>query len=668
MADIDEKADRRLVSTERQTLQAQPDAQAARHARPSDVKAAQALNRNAHSGTAGGDQNESIELVAFKDEGGYDLLAAREMPEVKEKAPSKKTEPEALTADLLRGKAHGGDMWARSFIPEIERAERLPAGPIRDQEIENVLKKAAVIFRPEQKGKAEQPSEDQMNTGTLLAVEATKNPVAEPVKQLNNWVEKQLDGPSKEAFRQEVRQQAAELSPEMKARMDHLAKVRQKIEAAGLEQGGVHEAIRPDQKLLQGKAVENENEWQGFTRLTPKQQKAVIEAFQGSSNIAQEAYEQKIQAVAESVPKGFYNVGKGLYDSAIAAGTFTIEAAQRPEKLQEAAQKLSESLSVAIVSGVKISEVTVGYTQEMARSGDYSPLMEGLKTVTTMADDRWTAMPLEKRTEKASELIADMGIGSVIGATDRLAKSGKLIDALEDLANYTKDLTAPGREKAKQAIGAFLDDIFQPKGLTTNGFEMPIPKQMADDLVLLKKGDKGLPEGVRPSEKVSLSEQVSSIGRMTSEIAVPESVYKAAEIQGLSREAVDQKLRIVAQALSKAFARIGHYDPKIHGTERAYGNLLHEQMRQNLLKVGDQAINPEASYLKQSQADWGKLGTSRVDISLGDKAKPFVSICLKTLKATPSAQQERGWAKNLPRLDDGTIPPRLYLKLPKQGE
>jgi hypothetical protein len=86
------------------------------------------------------------------------------------------------------------------------------------------------------------------------------------------------------------------------------------------------------------------------------------------------------------------------------------------------------------------------------------------------------------------------------------------------------------------------------------------------------------------------------------------------------------------------------------------------------LKAGDKAIHPEASYLKQSPSAWGKLGTSRVDISLGDKQKPFVSICLKTLKATPSAQQERGWVKNLPTLNDGSIPPRLYLKLPEPGE
>jgi hypothetical protein len=459
----------------------------------------------------------------------------------------------------------------------------------------------------------------------------------------------------------------ADLSPEAKARAERLAKVNEKIKAAGLDEGGGHEAVKPDQVVLQGHAKYQENEWEGFNRLDPKQQREIIEAFSKASNIAQDSYKNQIQAVADSVPKGFYNVGKGLYDSAIAAGTFMIEAADRPEKIPEAAQKLAENLSTAIMSGVKVSQVIAGYSQEVARSGDYSRPLRDLQTVTTLANERWQVMPLEKRTEKASELVAEMGVGSVIGAADRLAKSGKLIDALEDLAKYAKELTAPGREKARQALGAFLDDVFQPKGLTANGFEMPIPKQEPEN-VLYMKGDKGLPLGIKPSEKVSLSERVSDLGQMISKITVPEAVYKAAEVQGLSRQAVNQKLEIVAQSLSKALVRIGKYDQKIHGSERAYGNLLHAQLRQNLLKAGDKAIHPEASYLKQSPSAWGKLGTSRVDISLGDKQKPFVSICLKTLKATPSAQQERGWVKNLPTLNDGSIPPRLYLKLPEPGE
>ncbi|MDR3614157.1 MAG: hypothetical protein P4L53_11390 [Candidatus Obscuribacterales bacterium] len=60
---------------------------------------------------------------------------------------------------------------------------------------------------------------------------------------------------------------------------------------------------------------------------------------------------------------------------------------------------------------------------------------------------------------------------------------------------------------------------------------------------------------------------------------------------------------------------------------------------------------------------WGNLGTSRVDIAIGEKDKPITIICLKTLKGLPSAQQERGWVKNVPRFPDGSVIPRLYLKV-----
>lgn len=656
----EEKGDLRLAGSPEGLAMRTADAQAARSAGVSDVKAAQDTNPNKHNGSAGGDQLESIQIIAL-DEGGKQKVVA-------ERPKEAKPQPQ-ITPEYLRERAKQPDIWAKKFVEDMDKAEKLPA-PYKDAQIAKVLKDAEAVYRP--RGQAEKPQAplDQMDTGTLLAHEVKRNPAAEPVQNLHTWAKQLPEGPEKDRYSQLVREQMAELSPEAKARAERQAQVSEKIKAAGLDEGGVHQAVKPDQLVLQGKAQHQENDWEAFTKLDPKQQRAIIEEFQKASNIAQSSYEDQIQAVAESIPKGFYNVGKGLYDSAIAAGTFMIEAADRPEKLPEAAQKLAENLSTALMSGLKISEVLAGYSQEVAKSGDYSRPLRDLQTVTTLANERWEAMPLEKRTEKGSELIAEMGVGSVIGAADKLARSGKLIDALEELAKYAGELTAPGREKARRALGAFLDDVFQPKGLTTNGFEMPIPKQHRDidDLVMLKKGDKGLPDGVKPSEKVSLSERVDSAGYVVPEIEVPKEVYEAAIRQGFTKEMVNQKLQIVAESLQNAFARVGNYDPRIHGTERAYGNKLHEQMRQNLLQIGDKAIHPEASYLKQTQAEWGKLGTSRIDLSLGDKRKPFVSICLKTLNATPSAQQERGWVKNLPRLDDGSVPPRLYLKLPKPGE
>ena len=139
---------------------------------------------------------------------------------------------------------------------------------------------------------------------------------------------------------------------------------------------------------------------------------------------------------------------------------------------------------------------------------------------------------------------------------------------------------------------------------------------------------------------------------------------KAAEKQGLDRVTAQEKLQKVAESIKNAYYQIGDYDHKIHGTERAYGNRFHEVLRENLNKQADPLVHTEASYLKGSQSEWGKLGTSRVDISLGEKNEPFASLCLKTLKAIPSAQQERGCVRNLPKLKDGTTPPRLHVKLP----
>ena len=649
----EEPGDLRLKGSPENLAMRTADAQAARSAGVSDVRAAQDTNPNKHNGSAGGDQLESIQIIALDDGGKQKVLA--------ERPKEAKPQPD-ITPEYLRERAKQPDIWAKKFVEDMDKAEKLPA-PYKDAQIAKVLKDAEAVYRP--RGQAEKPQAplDQMDTGTLLAHEVKRNPAAEPVQNLHTWAKQLPEGPEKDRYSQLVRDQMAELSPEAKARAERLAHVTEKIKGAGLEEGGVHQAVKPDQLVLQGRAQHQENDWEAFTKLDPKQQRDIIKAFEKAGEVGKEAYEDQIQAVAESIPKGFYNVGKGLYDSAIAAGTFMIEAADRPEKIPQAAQKLAENLSTTLMSGLKISEVIACYSQEVAQSGDYSRPLRDLQVVTTLANERWQAMPLEKRTEKGSELIAEMGVGSVIGAADKLAKSGKLIDALEDLAKYSRELTAPGREKATRALGTFLDEVFQPKGLTTNGFEMPIPKQQRDidDLVMLK--NKGLPDTVKPSEQVITKRRFAAQERAVHTLEVPEEVYSAAEKRGLSRQIVKEKLDHVAKALTDAYNTLGDYSPQKHGSERSYGLKLHEVLRRQL--GTDELIHTEASYKKGFPVPWGKLGSSRVDIALGEHEKPFVSLCLKTLGAVPSAQQERGWYRNLPRFDDDSVIPRIYFKLGK---
>lgn len=645
-AEREEQGDRRLrASPESQAMQS-PDAQVVRNAGASDVKAAQALNRNAHSGSAGGDQNQSIEIVAAKPGGGQELIASRQ-----------KQQP--VTTQELEAKAAKGDIWARRFQGQLKEAQDLPAEQ-REKETAEVMKAAQLVFRPEGKPTKPETAESLMDTGTMLAAEAKTNPAAEPVKLLKEWVEKQPDSPQKQAFRQEVRQQAADLSPEMRARMEHLEAVRRKIDAAGLDEGGTHQAIRPEQVTLKGHVEYPENPWQAFNKLRPDQQRDIIKAFETGGAVGQSAYEQQIEAVSESIPKGYYNVGRGLLDTGVSAATFVLELVKQPDKVPQAAGQLAEHLSEAIANGVELSKFAAGQAHDMAEKGDYSPAIRAIGFVVETANERWQAMPLEKRTEKGSELIAEMGIGSLIGAGHNLAKSGKLVDALEEIAQHLKDLTAPGRDKAKRAIGKLLGEVLQPKGLTTQGVEMPIPRDI-DDLAMLR--NKGLPDNVQPSEKVTTSRRRDFEAKAVHVLEVPENVYEAAEKRGISRELVKEKLDKVAKSLTDAYNVLGDYSPARHGSERAYGSQLHELLRKRI--GSDNLIHTEASYKKGLPVPWGKLGSSRVDIALGEHEKPFVSLCLKTLGAVPSAQQERGWYKNLPRMDDDQIIPRIYFKLAK---
>lgn len=449
MADIDEKGERRLVGTERQTLQAQPDAQAARHAGASDVKAVQALNRNAHNGSAGGDQNVSLELVAFKDQGGYDLLAAREMPEVKEKAPSKKNEPEALTADFLRGKAQGGDIWARSFLPEIDKAERLPVGPIRDQELENVLKKAAVIFRPEGQVKAEpkpvEENQSQTSTGAIISRQAEKNPVLAPVKAHYDWTNKLEPGPERDKHRQLAREQLVQAEPQAKAELERLDRRRLLAEQ---EDCGVHEMPNGPKEVLKGQVQYPEREIEGVRRLTPEDLQKLAKAFEAGPGAAQ-------ASINETSGEILRRTGESTRDTVLAGIKLVVGLLEydrdlviNPEKARKQAAEAGEALGVLVVAGVSITAGGVGYADQVSKSGDYSlPLKHISEGV-----NRWynRQSPADQMAIVA-EVSAGFGLSAGAVEANKLRKPGAFMEFLkEGLESLPKNPEA--ERKAIEAI------------------------------------------------------------------------------------------------------------------------------------------------------------------------------------------------------------------------
>lgn len=339
--------------------------------------------------------------------------------------------------------------------------------------------------------------------------------------------------------------------------------------------------------------------------------------------------------------------------------------------------------------GADIKEFTGAIGQTLGVAGDYyinqvpkgqANVGKDISEAGKAASDHWNSLDTEHKGKFFGKEVVPLLVPGAIGAVAKDVQAanltGKASQAITAFAGSEKMVEIEQKMAAIQSKVQQMQELAKPlKPAYAAENEAPGRRPIApleaakpDDHMLMMKGDKGLPKGVKPSEQVTLGNTVNEKGRLVPHIEVPEEVYKAAESRGFSKAAVQEKLQHIAKSVKDVYAQIGDYDPKIHGTERAYGNKFHEMLRKDLDKLGDKAINTEASYLKEKPAEWGKLGTSRIDIALGDKQEPFASVCLKTLKAVPSAQQERGWVRNLTKLNDGSIPPRLFLKIKKAND
>lgn len=401
-----------------------------------------------------------------------------------------------------------------------------------------------------------------------------------------------------------------------------------------------------------------QNEWQTFTRLSPDYQRKVIEIFQNGSQVGQEAIHETADDILQKTAQGYIDVVKVPLDIAVMAGKgllavleFERDLLVNPERAQENAGVAGEHIGNALVEGIKLWSGLSGYASDVQQSGDYKRPFEDLGNA---LNNWYDNLSPGDQMGIMGNISAGFAIGAAAGQLKNLAKPGAFAQFLEEAASAVPK-NPEAQAKAADTIRKLIEAFSPGK-----------PAALADGHIMMMKGDKGLPHGVKPSERITLAGRLDSAGHRLQHIEVPEKIFEVAQKHGFSREFVEQKLQKVAESVHQAYLKLGDYDPKVHGTKRSYGTQLHELLRKNLNNIGDKDIHTESSYIKGNVSDWGKLGSSRLDVVLGDKGQPFVSICLKTLKAVPSAQQERGWVRNLPKTSDRSLPPRLYLKLPEE--
>ena len=408
-AEQKEQGDRRLQAVPEVKPLQQADAQAARNAGASDVQAVQALNPNRHSGSAGGDQELSFELIAYGNEGFGKVVAARQQ-------------------------------------------ERLNA-------------------RSDQS--------DLMDTGTMLAVEAKTNPAAEPVKLFKEWLNKQPESPQKEALEQEVRQQAADLSPEMKARMEHLAAIRRKIDAAGLDEGGVHQAITPE--------MAGRTKLEGQVRHDQPLENTTDGWLEAGRRISELPIDKQLQVIGSGLMAGYQQyqaderertwgqiIGttEGLGAVAVNLATiaeFTCDCiAGNKERAAERGGKFGEAVGQTLVSGIKLFQDADAYLFKVGFDGDYGRPFRDLVTVGAALNDRWAQLPPREQERVKYKLITEMAADGLIGAGGAKA-IGKakvfteVLDAIALEAKTTTRATIEGGKRTARAVGSAIDNLTQPE-------------------------------------------------------------------------------------------------------------------------------------------------------------------------------------------------------------
>lgn len=321
-AEQEHKAERQIKAAPEQSAIGAQDAQAARNAGVSDLKAAEAIRTNQSDGSLRkfaqvDDQNMSIELVDYGIDGRYNVLASRvkAQEEVEQKQPDKpKVDDQSLTS-----------------------------------------------------------------TGAILAKEAEKNPALEPVKALYDWTKKQEPGAQTEAFKQLAREQLVQAEPKAKAALDALDRRRQAADEQ--EDCGVHELPKSAEKVIKGHVSYPEKEIEGVKRLTPEDFSKLAKAFEKAGPAAQESIKETSDEILRRTAEGYKDTVLCGVNAVVGLLAYDRDLMLNPAKARETAAGAGEVFGLLLYNGAVMSIKTGAYAQTVRQSGDYSLPLKHLPQV-----------------------------------------------------------------------------------------------------------------------------------------------------------------------------------------------------------------------------------------------------------------------------------------------
>ena len=393
-----EESERHLNSTV-EYLDHVQDIQAAKLAGASNIKAFQSSNLNLHSGSAGGDAHESIQIVAIDEKGQEKVIA-----------------------------------------------ERSKSKPINDQ--------------PE-----------NMDTSTLLAIEAKINPVAKVISLFRNWIEGLPSGKQKEEYREISRAQAAELSPEMKAQLEHNKRIRLE---GGIEY--THLTNDPACWIEVGRRI---------AQLSVEDQIRVI-GLGLQAGIDQYRFEERERTWGQLIGtiEGIGELSIGLAKVADFAALLILN---DPEKIEKSASEFNKAFARTIASGIKLFQTADNYLYNIGFEGDYGKPFCDVQILGTLLNQRWSALPPREQERIKANLITQLSIDGVLGmaSANNINRTGKFTELVDTIASDLAEVSSEAKYGGKKIILALDDtvkELLTPAGDTGLDIHVKIPKDAGDVL------------------------------------------------------------------------------------------------------------------------------------------------------------------------------------------
>jgi hypothetical protein len=191
--------------------------------------------------------------------------------------------------------------------------------------------------------------------------------------------------------------------------------------------------------------------------------------------------------------QGAESLGKAI----IGVAQFSRDVMENSSQAYSTASQAGESVGKLLVGGVRVYSAAESYLESVGAAtnvGDYGKALRDVAWLGQQMNNRWESMSPEEKTKIVTKLaVENLGAIAAGGVIASVAKSTTITEALEDLGQTAKALGAGHHEKYGKLISQLSDAAMPQKGLTTNGFDMPIPEDAGkfEDLAAKMVGRSG---------------------------------------------------------------------------------------------------------------------------------------------------------------------------------